>query len=118
LLEVEETAQTAGKVIELKVKDKEWVEAGQPVAVIADMSEWIVESVDVTEMEVADIHVGQAVMVTPDALPELELAGVVEAVKGISEEKRGEVTYTTKIALIETDPRLRWGMTVEIKFLD
>lgn len=118
MVDVELTAQTAGKVIEMNVKDKEWVEAGQPVVVIADMSEWIVESVDVTEMEVSDIHVGQTVMVTPDALPDLELAGVVEAVKGISEEKRGDVTYTTKIAQIETDPRLRWGMTVEIKFLE
>lgn len=118
LLDVELTAQTAGKVIELNVKDEEWVEAGQPIVVIADISGWIVESEDITEMEVSDIHVGQAVMVSPNALPDLELAGVVEAVKGFSEEKRGDVTYTTKIALIETDPRLRWGMTVEIKFLE
>ena len=115
-LDAELTAQTAGKVIELNVKDEEWVEAGQPQVVIADISGWIVESEDITEMEVSDIHVGQTVMITPDALPDLELAGVVEAVKGLSEEKRGDVTYTTKIALIETDPRLRWGMTVAVTF--
>lgn len=115
-LDAELTAQTAGKVIELNVKDEEWVEAGQPLVVIADISGWIVESEDITEMEVSDIHVGQTVMITPDALPDLELAGVVEAVKGLSEEKRGDVTYTTKIALIETDPRLRWGMTVAVTF--
>jgi multidrug resistance efflux pump len=115
-LDAELTAQTAGKVIELNVKDEEWVEVGQPLIVIADISGWIVESEDITEMEVSDIHVGQTVMITPDALPDLELAGVVEAVKGLSEEKRGDVTYTTKIALIETDPRLRWGMTVAVTF--
>jgi multidrug resistance efflux pump len=115
-LDAELTAQTAGKVIELNVKDEEWGEAGQPLVVIADISGWIVESEDITEMEVSDIHVGQTVMITPDALPDLELAGVVEAVKSLSEEKRGDVTYTTKIALIETDPRLRWGMTVAVTF--
>jgi hypothetical protein len=49
-------------------------------------------------------------------LPELELAGVVETIKDLSEEKRGDVTFTVTIRLDESDPRLRWGMSVTVDF--
>ena len=54
--------------------------------------------------------------VAPDALPELEVAGYVESISDLYEEKFGDVTYTTKITLTEDDPRLRWGMTVVVRF--
>jgi hypothetical protein len=56
------------------------------------------------------------VVVTPDALPDVALAGGVEAIKDLSEEKRGDVTYTVTIRLQESDPRLRWGMSVTVDF--
>jgi hypothetical protein len=46
----------------------------------------------------------------------MELAGVVETIKDLSEEKRGDVTYTVTIRLDKSDPRLRWGMTVAVAF--
>jgi len=49
-------------------------------------------------------------------LPELELAGVVETIKDLSEEKRGDVIFTVTIRLDESDPRLRWGMSVTVDF--
>jgi len=30
--------------------------------------------------------------------------------------QRGDVTYTVLIRLVESDPRLRWGITVEVRF--
>jgi hypothetical protein len=48
----------------------------------------------------------------------LELKGVVDAIKDLSEEKRGDVTYTTTILLDQADPRLRWGMTVSVDFIE
>ena len=59
---------------------------------------------------------GQAVQVTPDALPDLKLAGKVESISQFSVEKFGDVTYTAKINLDEVDPDLRWGMTVKVHF--
>jgi hypothetical protein len=52
----------------------------------------------------------------PDALPDLELTGTVESIDDFFEEKRGDVTYTARILLNESDPRLRWGMTVVVTF--
>ncbi len=86
------------------------------VVTIADFSAWYVETDNLTEIEVIDIQLGQSVSIVPDALPELMLKGTVESIGQVFEEKRGDITYTTKILLTESDPRLRWGMTVLITF--
>jgi len=109
-------APMTGKVVDLNIKSGEWAETGNPVVVIADNSTWSVETDDLTEIEVTQVYEGQPVVVTPDALPSLKLSGVVEAIKDISEEKRGDVTYTVTIHMDENDPRLRWGMTVSVFF--
>ena len=118
LMEVELLAPFSGQVVDVGVKAGEWVEVAQPVVVLADMTDWIVETSDLTEIDIPQVAAGQTVSVTPDALEDLTLGGVVESIKGLYEEKRGDVTYTTRIALQESDPRLRWGMTVAVTFED
>lgn len=114
---IELLAPFAGTVVDLGVKAGELVNPGQAVVVLADFSQWVVETDDLTEIEVPDISVGQAVTITPDALPDLELSGTVDSIGDLFEEKRGDVTYTAKVRLDEGDPRLRWGMTVVVTFL-
>lgn len=92
------------------------VVAGQPVMMITDFSQMYAETDDLTEIEVVDIFVGQEVTIVPDALPEVELIGIVEKISDQFEEKRGDITYTTRILIDDFDPRLRWGMTVLITF--
>jgi len=62
------------------------------------------------------VRVGQSVKIVPDALPDLELGGTVERIKDVFEEKRGDITYTVRIKLNQSDERLRWGMTVAVTF--
>jgi multidrug resistance efflux pump len=88
-------APISGKVVDLDIKEGEWAGAGQPVIVIADDTDWLVETDDLTEIEVPQVYLGQPVVVTPDALPDLELAGVVETIKDLSEEKRGDGMSTS-----------------------
>ena len=92
------------------------VSPGQAVMRIADFSRMVVETDDLTEIEVVDVAVGQKVSVVPDALPDVELTGVVESIGQVFEEKRGDITYTVRILLDYPDPRLRWGMTVSTRF--
>jgi HlyD family secretion protein len=75
-----------------------------------------VETNDLTEIEVVKIQQGQAATVVPDALPEASIAGTVESINDVYEEKRGDITYTVKIALTDPPPQLRWGMTVAVTF--
>ena len=114
--DIELTAPFSGSIVDLNIKVGEQVGPGAPVALLADFSQWQVETDDLTEIEVPDIFVGQKVTVTPDALPDLELSGTVEYISDLFEEKRGDVTYTARIILDESDPRLRWGMTVVVVF--
>jgi multidrug resistance efflux pump len=116
--DIELTAPFSGSIVDLNIKVGEQVSPGMPVVLLADFSNWRVETDDLTEIEVPDIFVGQKVTVTPDALPDFELSGTVEYISDLFEEKRGDVTYTARILLDESDPRLRWGMTVVVTFLE
>ena len=109
-------APFAGTIADLRVTAGEWVQADQAVVTLADLSQWEVQTDDLTELDVPAVRPGQAVRVRADALPELELKGEVETIKDLSEEKRGDVTYTVTILLDQVDPRLRWGMTVALDF--
>jgi len=109
-------APFSGRIADLSVTVGEWVGANQPVVTLADLSRWEVQTDDLTELDVPTVRLGQAVTVRPDALPELALNGTVDAIKDLSEEKRGDVTYTVTILLNQGDPRLRWGMTVSVDF--
>jgi len=50
-------------------------------------------------------------------LPGVTLKGKVLSIVPRSITKRGDVTYTVKVAVSDPDPRLKWGMTafVDIK---
>ncbi len=116
LADAELVAPMSGTVIRLEMKTGEQVIPGRVVAVVADISRWVVETQDLNELEIPRVAVGQNVIVIPDALPELELDGVVESISQFYEERFGDVTYTTRIVLQEEEPRLRWGMTVSVRF--
>lgn len=94
----------------------EKVAAGQPVVTFASREPWYVETRDLTELDVVKIEVGQKVKAVPDALPELELSGVVESISQVYTEKSNDVLYLVRIRLEDSDPLLRWGMTVEVTF--
>ncbi|MCU0486204.1 MAG: efflux RND transporter periplasmic adaptor subunit [Anaerolineales bacterium] len=109
-------APMAGTLVESTLRVGEVILAGQPVAQIADLSDWIVETSDLTEMDVVNIAVGQTVQIAADALPGLPFTGSVLSIRNIFQEVRGDVTYTARISLPVPDPRLRWGMTLLVTF--
>ena len=92
------------------------VNPGQVVVTFANKDTWYVETKDLTELDVVNIRVGQKVTVTPDALPNIQLNGVVESIGNVYTEKNYDVLYTVRIQLEKPDPALRWGMTVNITF--
>lgn len=112
------TATIDGTVVEMDLIEGQRISPGQEVLRLADFSQWYVETDNLTEIEVVDIALGDKASITPDALPELALTGVVESISDLFEEKRGDVTYTARIRLDDVDPRLRWGMTVATVFDD
>jgi multidrug resistance efflux pump len=83
---------------------------------VVDASSWIIETTDITELEVVNVAVGQAVSFTADALPDVVMNGTVTAISQSSYTQSGDVIYTVYIKTEDIDPRVRWGMTVEVTF--
>jgi len=116
LADLDLVATIDGTIVKEDLIEGQRVTPGQEVVRLADLSKLYVETDNLTEIEVVDIAVGDKATITPDALPDLELTGVVETISNEFEEKRGDVTYTTRLRLEDVDPRLRWGMTMAVVF--
>ncbi|MCH7589013.1 MAG: efflux RND transporter periplasmic adaptor subunit [Chloroflexi bacterium] len=114
--DLELLAPIAGTVARVSIKAGESAAPGQVAIVLADFSGWMVETDNLTEIELPNIAEGQLVAVTFDALPDLELPGKVTAISPLFEIKRGDVTYAVEIQLMQGDPRLQWGMTTVVTF--
>jgi HlyD family secretion protein len=83
---------------------------------MADVSAWYVETSDLTELEVVRISQGQSASILADALPDAPMTGVVETISQAFTMQGGDILYKVKIKTNDVDPRVLWGMTVEITF--
>ncbi len=111
------TAPFAGVVTDITFETGQFVRPESWAAQLADLSEFKVETSDLTELEVVKIKEGQTVEIVPDALPDILLTGKVEQIGESFTTQAGDVIYKVTIALDDNDPNLRWGMTVELTFL-
>jgi len=114
--DLELKAPIAGTVANVLGKAGETAAPGGLAVVIADFSLWMIETENLTEIELPDVSLGQPVKVTFDALAGVEFLGVVTAIRPLFEIRSGDVTYTVTIELDATDPRLQWGMTAVVTF--
>jgi HlyD family secretion protein len=114
LADTELRAPFAGTLAALEVKEGEQVAAGVPVAQLADLTTWQIETDDLTELDIAHIQEGERVTLTFDAIKGLELTGTVVRIKPLGEEKLGDITYTVVVRPDQQDPRLRWKMTAVV----
>lgn len=103
-------------VVEIKPSTGDTLMAGAELALVADLSELYVETDNLTEINVVKISVGDKATVTPDALPALSLPATVTDITLNAGKKGGDVVYTVRLKLNQPDPRLRWGMTVVVRF--
>ena len=83
--------------------------------ILADFSQWLVETTDLTERDVVEVARGLAVAIEVDAFPGEILAGVVTDISSVSANVLGDVTYSVTVGV--TDDQgvpLRWGMTAVV----
>ncbi len=114
-------APFAGSVADINVTENQQVSPTDWAILIADTSQWYVETNDLTELDVVKVKSGQNVSVTADAIPGLALNGKVTEISQVSGQKGGDITYKVRILLDQSpdhplDSRLRWGMTMESTF--
>jgi HlyD family secretion protein len=107
-------APFAGTIAAINVDVGEQASEQKPALVLADVSAWQIETSDLTELDVVDIHEGDAVTISFDALPGVELMGTVDRIKPLGETYRGDMTYTVVVIPKQYDAHLRWNMTATI----
>lgn len=109
-------APFAGVITSMNLKVGEFAASGQPVVTVADLSNWIVKTTDLTELDVVNIKEGQPVTVTLDAIPNITLKGNVLSISQTYSLKQADTVYEVTILLTDQNPAMRWGMTAEVKF--
>jgi HlyD family secretion protein len=115
LADTELRAPFAGTVAELTINVGEQVSPNAPVARLADLSTWQVETEDLTELDVVGVNPSTPVSVTFDAIPDLEIGGTVRYVKPLGVDNRGDIVYTVVIEPAQQDQRLLWNMTAVVE---
>jgi HlyD family secretion protein len=102
--------------------------ASGPLAQIADLSTISVD-VEVNEIDVSDVKVGQQAQVTFTAIPGLELQGTVKSVASVASNANagstgtatgagtGVVTFKATTVIDQPDNRLRPGMSSNVKIV-
>jgi HlyD family secretion protein len=115
MAEAELRAPFAGTVAALDGQVGEYLAPGVPIAHLADLSAWRIETTDLTELNITRIREGGQATITFDAIPGLELPGSISHIRALGENKQGDITYIVIIDLKRTDPRLRWNMTASVK---
>ena len=102
----------AGQVSRINTSVGQLVAPSVPVVTVADFSDWLVQTTDLTELDVASVAVGSTAEVTLDAIPNETISGEVTNVALVPSVSRGDVVYETTIRLDErSDLPIRWGMT-------
>ena len=105
-----------GVVADLDAKLGGSINAGEPAVTVADFSQWLVQTTDLTEIDVVNLEEGQPVSVSLDAIPEAELQGEILSIGQTFAENQGDVVYEVTILLHDTLPNMRWGMTAAVSF--
>lgn len=110
-------APFAGTVVDVRVEPGDLVNPGQVVVLLAALDQLQARTVDLTELDIARVSLGQPVAVRVDALPDRELAGTVSEIGLQGKDYRGDVVYDVKIELVDAEAPevLRWGMTAMVE---
>lgn len=107
-------ATAGGSVVERKVTNGQYVNAGDPLFTVADLSTvWV--KADVYEFQLPQIRPGQTVEITSDALPDKIIRGRVDFI----EPEANPQTRTIPVHVHVPNPamRLRPGMYIRAKFI-
>jgi HlyD family secretion protein len=108
------TAPLDGTIVSVDISPAETVTPGRAVILLGDLSEYQIETTDLSERDVPGVQVGQSVNVFIEALNQ-ELTGKVVEVSQISSTLGGDVVYPVTIELDEQPQGLLWGMSADVQ---
>ena len=114
LRQTELRAPIAGIVASIAVSQGEPVTAGETIVSIGDTSAWLIETTDVSELDVVRLAVGDRARVTFTALPGQVVSGAVDSIQVRGTSQDGEVVFAVTIRPDVYLPQLRWNMSANV----
>ena len=105
-------APISGTVVEKKCEVGDILAVGTPIFTIYDLS-YLTFDVQVDELDIPMIEVGQQVEITADALPNEMFHGVVEKIGMVGSAAAGVTTYPVTVRIIGENTGLMHGMNVD-----
>src|SRR3990172_8845755 len=108
-------APFGGTVAVVDVERGEQAVAGKPLVTIGDLTGWLIETTDLSELKVVRVAVGDTATVTFEALPDLLLSGHVDRIQVRGTGDAGNVVFAVAIKLETHNPQLRWNMTATVR---
>ena len=115
LQQTEVRAPFAGTVADVAVEAGEQAVAGQTLLTIGDTSAWLIETTDLSELEVVRVAVDDRATISFGALPGREIEGAVERIQVRGTSADGGVVFAVSIRPDLNDPDLRWGMSATVR---
>ena len=109
------TAPISGTIIEKDAKVGDAVKAGDTLCIVYDLS-YLEMSINVDELQISSISVGQKVQITADAVPDKTYVGTVTRVSMKGASNSGTTTYPVTIRIDDTDG-LRPGMNANAEIV-
>jgi RND family efflux transporter MFP subunit len=103
-----------GVVASINVVPGEFVKPDQAVITIAALNSLQVETIDLGERDIPNIHIGDPASVFVEALNKT-IPGKVIRISPIADSVGGDVVFKVTIAPDEQPADLRWGMTAEVE---
>lgn len=107
-------APISGMVTQFDAKVGESASATVPLVSIISASRFQIEA-DVPEIDIGKVSVGDAVSLTLDAFPGEKFSGTVFYIDPAETVRDGVVGYKVKVSFDEPDPRLKSGLTANLK---
>ncbi len=109
------TAPISGTIIEKDAKVGDAVKTGDTLCIVYDLS-YLEMSINVDELQISSISVGQKVQITADAVPDKTYVGTVTRVSMKGTANGGTTTYPVSIRIDDTDG-LRPGMNANAEIV-
>lgn len=109
------TAPISGTIIEKDAKVGDAVKTGDTLCIVYDLS-YLEMNINVDELQISSISVGQQVQITADAVPDKAYVGTVTRVSMKGTSNGGTTTYPVSIRIDDTDG-LRPGMNANAEIV-
>ncbi len=110
------TAPFEGTITQIEIMPGDQVSAGTPAFRIDDFSKLLVD-VELSEIDINSVELGQTVSLSFDAVLEKDYSGKVIEVGQIGNEVQGVINFPITVELLDADDLVRPGMTAAVNIV-